>query len=292
VKILLFGGAGQLGSAIRTRAHDLAFEVAAPVAKEVDIREAQQVEFLVRGFAPDVVINCAAFTAIDRAEEEQELCFAINRDGAANVARACVKGGARLIHLSTDYVFDGTGNCPLTENDPTNPINIYGRSKLAGEEAVRDLLGEKALVIRTQSLFGSRGNNFLHTLLTLLPVRDTLKIVSDHYTSPTPVGWLSGVILDLIRLKCGGTIHAAVKGGVSLRQVAEFVVERYKQLYPDRRIAQIEPTTTSEVARPAARPLFLTLDTSKLVSLLGRATPSWEVGVEEFLRAGEQAERM
>ncbi len=284
MKILLFGGAGQLGSAIRTMAHDLAFEVAAPVAKELDIREAQQVEFLARSFKPDVIINCAAFTAIDRAEEEQDLCFAINRDAAAHVARASRSAGARLVHLSTDYVFDGTGSRPLREGDPVNPVNTYGRAKLAGEQAVRDLLGERALIIRTQSLFGRRGNNFLHTLLSLLPARETLKIVSDHYTSPTPVDWLSGVILDLIRLQVGGTVHAAAKGGVSLLEVAEFVVGRYKQIYPGRPVAQIEATTTSDVARPAARPLFLTLDTGKLVSLLGRDTPHWEVGVEEFLR--------
>ncbi len=283
MRILLFGGAGQLGSAVRGRAHDLAFEVAAPVAKEVDIREAQQVEFLVHNFKPDVVINCAAFTAIDRAEEEKELCFAINRDGAHNVAAACRKAGARLLHLSTDYVFDGAGNRPLQEVDTVNPINTYGKSKLAGEEAVRGLLGEKALIVRTQSLFGVRGNNFLHTLLSLLPLRDTLKIVCDQYTSPTPAEWLADVLLDLIRLGVGGTLHASARGGVTWLQVAEFVVERYKQMHPEQPVAQIESTTTAAVGRPAERPLFLTLDTGKLVSLLGRDTPDWQRGVEEFL---------
>lgn len=288
MRILLFGGAGQLGSEIRTRARDLAFDVAAPVAKEVDIREGAQVEFLVRGFKPDVVINCAAFTAIDRAEEDAALCYAVNRDGAENIARACQASGIRLVHLSTDYVFDGSISRPLTEHDLPNPVNTYGRSKLAGEEAVRGLLGDRALIVRTQSLFGRRGNNFLHTLLALLPARDTLRIVNDHYTSPTSADWLAEIILDLIRLESGGTVHAAAKGGVTWFDVAQFVVDRYKRHNPNSRVALIEPTTTAAVGRPAARPLFLTLDSGRLESLVGRESPRWDVGVEEFLRRRDQ----
>ncbi len=285
MKILIFGGGGQLGSEIRVKAADLAFQVAAPVAKEVDVRESAQVDFLVRSWRPDVVINCAGFTAIDRAESEPDLCFAINRDGALNVARSCRAHGARLLTLSTDYVFDGSLNRPLEESDAPNPLNVYGRSKLAGELAVREVLGDAALIVRTQSLFGRRGNNFLHTLLTLARQRSVMKIASDHITSPTPATWLAGIILDLIRLGTTGTVHAAAGEGASLYQVAQFALASYKEAYPGEAVAQIEPTTTAAISGAAVRPRFLTLSTSRLESLIGRPVPAWQEGVSDYVRS-------
>ncbi len=283
MKILLFGGSGQLGTAVRSHGRDLQFEVVSPVTKEVDIREAQSVAYLVTSIKPDIVINCAGYTAVDRAEEEPELAFAINAQGAANIAASCRAAGVRLIHISTDYVFDGALARQIREDDVPNPLNVYGRSKLAGEQAVFEALGEDALIVRTQALFGERGRSFISTFLELCCQREVLALVSDQVVSPTYVGWMAEVLLDFVRMPLGGVVHATARGGVSWFEIGQELLSMVGSSLGCVQLARLEPVTAASLMRPAARPLFLTLDTRRLESILNRPIPDWKVGLSQYL---------
>ncbi len=284
MKILLFGGSGQLGFELKKRATDLAFEVVSPVTKELDITDKAQVFTLMRSLDPTTVINSAAYTAVDKAEEEPDKAFAINAEGARNISDACVKCGVRLIHISTDYVFDGTLGRKLKEDDVVNPVSVYGRTKLEGEEFVRTICGDRGLVVRTQALYGQKGVNFAHTMLKLFAERDVLKIVDDQFVSPTWAGWLAEALLDLVRLPVSGTIHASCDGVVSWYDFAREIQRLSLESYEGMRIARLEPTTAAELNRPAKRPVYSAFDTSRLAGVLGRPIPSWQAALKLFLR--------
>ncbi len=283
MKILLFGGSGQLGYELKKRASDLAFELISPVTAELDITDREQVKFLTASVKPDVVINSAAYTAVDKAETEIERAFAVNRDGARNVAEACEAVRCRMIHISTDYVFDGLLGRPLREDDPVNAVSVYGRSKLAGEEAVRGILGERSLIARTQSLYGQKGVNFVFTMLKLFPEREVVKIVSDQWVSPTWAGWLAEALLDFARIDRGGVVHASCTGAVSWFHFASEIMRLARPHFEGRKLAQLEETTVAELNRPACRPVYSAFDTTAITSLLGRSPISWQEGLRAFL---------
>jgi dTDP-4-dehydrorhamnose reductase len=284
VKILLFGGSGQLGYELKKRASDLAFELVSPVTAELDITDREQVKFLTASVNPDVVINSAAYTAVDKAETEIERAFAVNRDGARNIAEACEAIRCRLIHISTDYVFDGMLGRPLREDDPVNAVSVYGKSKLEGEEAVIGILGDKALIARTQALYGQKGVNFVFTMLKLFPERDVLKIVSDQWVSPTWAGWLAEALLDFARIDRGGVVHASCAGAVSWFDFASEIMTLARPHFRGAKLALLEATTADELNRPARRPVYSAFDTSAITALLGRAPISWQEGLRIFLR--------
>lgn len=283
MKILLFGGSGQLGFELKKRAADLDFELVSPVTKELDITDREQVGNLIRSLKPTVVINSAAYTAVDKAEADQERAFAINSEGVRNIAEACSAGSSRLLHISTDYVFDGMLGRPLREDDPVNPLSVYGRSKLEGERHVQSILGDRGLVVRTQALYGQRGVNFVQTMLKLFTERDVLKIVNDQFVSPTWAGWLAEVLLDLVRLPVEGTLHASCSGVVSWYDFAREIQDVSAKSFEGRSLARIEPTTAAELNRPAPRPVFSAFDTVKLVSALGRPCVSWQAALRQYL---------
>lgn len=284
MKILLFGGSGQLGHEVRKRAADLDFELISPVSSELDITDRAQVKFLLSSVKPDVVINSAAYTAVDKAEDESDRTFAINADGARYIAEGCVAVGARMIHISTDYVFDGLLGRELREDDATNAVSVYGRSKLAGEEAVRDATNDTALIIRTQALYGKKGVNFVYTMLKLFEEREVVKVVSDQWVSPTWAGWLAETLLDLVRTECSGVVHASCRGAVSWFDFAQEIMGLARGGLQGKRLARLEPTTAEELGRPARRPVYSAFDTSKLTQLLGRPVLSWQEGLQLFLR--------
>ncbi len=284
MKILLFGGAGQLGYELCARAADLEFEVVSPVVTEVDITDRDQVIKVVSSARPHIVVNCAAYTAVDKAEEEIDLAFRSNRDGAANVADACSRLNARLIHLSTDYVFDGSLGRPLKEDDPTHPLSVYGRSKWEGEEKVREALGDDALIVRTQALYGKKGVNFVYTMLKLFGERDVVKVVDDQWVSPTWAGWLAEVLLDCARIKVGGVLHASCEGTVSWFDFASEIQRLALPHFEGRKVARLERTVAAELKRPAARPTFSAFDTTRLTTVLGRPPMPWRDALESFLR--------
>ncbi len=283
MKILLFGGSGQLGFELKKRAADLHFSLVSPVTKEVDITEAAQVRNLVLALKPDVVINSAAYTAVDKAEQDVELAFAVNAEGARYVAEACAHSKIRLIHISTDYVFDGLLGRPVREDDPVNPVSVYGRSKLRGEEYVQDIAGDRGLIVRTQALYGQKGVNFVYTMLKLFADRDELKIVDDQFVSPTWAGWLAEAVLDLARLPVHGTLNASCLGVVSWY---DFAVEIHRLAAPSfegKQMARLERTTAAELNRPAKRPVFSAFDVSKITEVLQRSPLPWGEALQQFL---------
>ncbi|MCO6432355.1 MAG: dTDP-4-dehydrorhamnose reductase [Deltaproteobacteria bacterium] len=283
MKILLFGGSGQLGFEIQKRALDLNFEVVSPFTSEVNISEETQVLYLCSQTQPDVILNCAAYTAVDKAEEEKDLCFKINRDGARNVALGARQTGAKLIHISTDYVFDGEKGSPLTEDDPVNPLSVYGMSKLDGEREILKHYPDRTIIVRTSSLYGQKGVNFVRTMLDLFHSRDLVRVVNDQVASPTWAGWLAEALLDISRMEVTGVLHAACSGETSWFDFAKRILDWSSNLEPHPGL-RLEPISAAELGRPARRPRYSVLDCGKLTDLLGRAPMHWEEGLKAHLR--------
>ncbi len=283
MRILLFGGEGQLGYELQKRARDLNFETVAPVMAELDIGDRGQVFFITEKVRPDVVINAAAYTAVDRAEQDREVAFRVNSDGAGHVAQAAAKIGVRVIHVSTDYVFDGRSPRPRVEGDAVSPLGVYGQSKLEGERQVLAAARERGLIVRTAWLHGMRGQNFLGTMLKLFAEKSLVRVVNDQVGSPTWAGWLAEVLLDLTRLEVHGILHATCRGSVSWYEFAcairDFVLPEWHGP-----MATIEPQSTAEAARPAPRPAYSALDCSRLEEILGRPVLEWRDGVREHLK--------
>lgn len=284
MKILLFGGEGQLGREVRPRAHELNFDVIAPVMSEVDIANRDQVFFLMEQLRPDLVLNCAAYTAVDLAETERDLAFAVNHIGVENIALATRKHGGRVIHISTDYVFAGDGARALTESDPTKPINVYGESKLAGEVALAKTLGDRALTVRTSSLHGQYGQNFVHTMLKLFTERAEVSVVDDQWMSPTWAGWLAEVLVDLVRMDISGVVHASCAGTVSWHQFASEILSLTQDELSPRAIEKLVPIGAAAYPRPAKRPAYSVFDCARLTQILGREPISWKVGLRSHLQ--------
>jgi dTDP-4-dehydrorhamnose reductase len=288
MKILLFGGSGQLGYDIQVRAHDLNFDVVSPVISEVNISERKQVEYLASELKPDLIVNCAAYTAVDKAEVEKEEAYSINCLGAKHVALAAKKSSSRLIHISTDYVFAGDSQIPLNEEMPTSPLNVYGQSKLDGEVEILKNYPEHSLILRTASLYGQRGVNFVRTMLELFRTKSEVKVVEDQVMSPTWSGWLAEAILDLGRMDHAGIMHATCSGhttwfdfACSIRKNATMLETTMLEASPD---LKITPILAKDFARPARRPQFSVLDCSKLTKALGRAPMPWEDALKAHLK--------
>lgn len=283
MRIALFGGSGQLGTELKGRSRALDFDLFSPVRNEVDVVEAEQVKGVLESLQPDVVVNAAAYTAVDKAEEERDLAFSINSDGARNIADACRAVGARLIHISTDYVFDGSLGRPLSERDSVNPLSVYGASKLAGEQACLESLGGQCVVLRTQALYGRGGANFVSTMLSLFKEREHIKVVNDQFVSPTWAGWLAEVVLDLIRIDCAGVLHASCGGTVSWFDFAQMIQAKSRVILGLDSQTVIEPIGAKDFQRPAKRPGFSAFDTDLLEATLKRPIVSWEASLDFFL---------
>ncbi len=291
MKLLVFGGGGQLGYELLSRARDLRFEVMAPVISEIDIADQSAVVQFAKNVHPSAIINAAAYTAVDKAESERDLAYSVNSTGAHNVAVAAKSVGCRLLHVSTDYVFSGDGSKSLRENDQTNPQGVYGSSKLEGEQRIREEYPEKSVIVRTSSLHGQRGENFVHTMLKLFAERDVVKVVDDQRMSPTWAGWLAEALLDLSRIDLAnfdfnaspgaGLLHASSVGDVSWFEFANAIYEDATQLTPWK--AKLDRTTMSELARPAPRPKFSVFDVSKITQVLGRPPLGWREGLRAHL---------
>jgi len=254
MNVLVVGGRGQLGRSLAARG-------AVPVdVDELDITKPFELP------ACDLVINAAAYTAVDKAESERDRAFAINRDGAANLARACTARGIPMIHVSTDYVFDGTATRPYREDDPTAPQSVYGESKLAGERAVLDA---GHTVVRTSWLFAEGGPSFVHTMLRLGRERPVLRVVADQHGCPTYAGDLADALLAL---KASGLYHYCNDGATTWHAFATEIMAAAH--LPTR----VDAITTAEYPTPARRPAYSVLDTSK-IRALGIRPPSWRIGL-------------
>lgn len=286
MRILLLGGSGQLGWEIRQRAFDLNFDLHSPVKSEVNISDAEQVKFLAKELKPEVIVNCAAYTAVDKAESEPERAFLINRDGAINAAEAANQVNARLIYISTDYVFDGSAQAPINEQTETNPINVYGASKLAGEKAIVELCGQRALILRTSWLHGKQGQNFVQTMLKLFNEREQVDVVNDQFGNPTWAGWLAEVILDLARIDTHGVLHAACSGKTTWFDFAQEILNLAKvgqESSANIHRVKLQAMSSDQLQRAAKRPMYSVLDCSKLEQILGRACLDWKDGLRAHL---------
>jgi dTDP-4-dehydrorhamnose reductase len=285
MNILITGGGGQLG---RDCAKQLSprHQVMACASAELDITDAARVKTRFSQFEPDVVINCAAYTAVDRCEEDQENCRRVNSAGPEILARQCRQSGSRLIHISTDYVFDGNKPIPepYDENDPTNPLSIYGKSKLAGEQAVAESL-EDYLILRTAWLYGMGSGNFLKTILRLAmtdPGR-TLRIVDDQFGSLTWSARLAEQIEALLDSTLTGVVHATAEGFSSWYEGAVFFLQAMGVE------ASLVPCASEEYPTPAHRPANSILKNARLMQAgLNKMVP-WQKDVQAFTEQNREA---
>ncbi len=225
----------------------------------------------------DVVINCAAFTRVDDAETEKNLAHAINADGARNVALVSRVKGLRVIHISTDYIFSGKKGTPYVENDLPEPLNYYGLTKLKGEEFVR-AAGGKSLVVRTQSLYGLRGRNFIKAILGQIEKgKTTLTVVHDQTSSPTYTRHLAEALFRLAHTDATGVVNVAASGSCTWFEFAQAIVARVRPGI------HVTPMSSSELKYPAARPAYSVLDTARYTQLTGLPMPTWQQGLDEYL---------
>jgi dTDP-4-dehydrorhamnose reductase len=254
--------------------------------EELDITDPGAVEAFFRSYRPDRVLNCAAYTAVDRAEEDTETAFAVNEKGPRNLAAACALGGVPMVHVSTDYVFFGDGKRPMREEDPCRPQGVYARSKRAGEEALEQE-GGRWLTVRTSWLYGLEGPNFPDTILRRAGERDRLTVVDDQRGSPTLSGDLAGAIWKLMEKQALGYVHFCNNGACSWYEFALEIIRQGQELGllpPDRRV-EVVPISSSEFGRPAPRPPYSVLSTEKYRSIVGESPRPWKEGLDVFLRA-------
>ena len=283
MRCLVFGGTGMLGQAVVAEARSRGWAALGLSRSQADIAEIADRERLLGwadAFRPEVVVNCAAFTKVDACETETERAFAVNGDAVANAAAVAERAGARLVHVSTDYVFDGAAKTPYDEEAPTVPLSVYGRSKLAGE--AHALACERGLVVRTSWLFGSGGPNFVATMVGLIEAgRVPLRVVRDQEGCPTYAPFLARALLDLARLGVTGVVHYRNREPVSWYAFAAEIA----RLWPGGPGAvEVLPITTAEFPRPAPRPAWSVLDVTRFEGLAGRRVEPWEWGLVETLR--------
>lgn len=270
--ILVVGGNGMLGrdlvALLGSRGHGI--DVA-----DIDITSPESVFTVIARLKPEVVINCAAFTDVDGCESDVETAMAVNGEGVAFLAMACRDINALLVQISTDYVFDGGKGSPYIEDDAPCPLSVYGESKLAGE--MNAAFCPDHLIVRTQWLYGLHGKNFVETMLRLGSEKDELTVVDDQIGSPTWTVDLARAIIALIDNSCRGTFHAANSGYCSWNAFAKAVFEESGMN------VTVKPMTTTELNRPARRPLYSTLDCNHLCDATGFHPQPWRAALREYL---------
>lgn len=290
MKLLLLGGNGQVGRELRRSLRPLGHVVVATrdgVDADIaaDFAAPAPLAALVRTVAPEVVVNAAAYTAVDAAESDAKAAFQVNADAPAAIAMACAGIGARLVHYSTDYVFDGSALRPYREDDATAPLGVYGASKLAGEEAIR-VSGARHAILRTAWVYAAHGRNFLRTMLRLAGERDELRVVADQVGAPTPAAWIADATADVLRggADASGTWHLVADGQTSWHGFAEAIMAEAHALGLLARVPRVLPITTADYPTPAKRPAYSVLDTTKLRRDFGIAPPDWREGLRATLQ--------
>jgi dTDP-4-dehydrorhamnose reductase len=281
LKALATGGDGQLALAWAAAAPPGWSVTALPRAR-LDVGDAAAVMAVVSQMRPDVILNAAAFTAVDRAQSEAELAWRVNRDGAAHVAAAAAARGARVVHISTDFVFDGAAGRAYRPDDPTAPLGVYGASKLAGEAATLAAAPD-ALVVRTAWLYSPHGSNFLETMLRLMGGGGEVRVVADQIGTPTSTASLAAGLWDLILAKASGVWHFTDAGVASWYDFAQAIAEEALAAGLLDQAPLVSPITTAQRPTPALRPTFSVLDKTRTWDLLGHAAPHWRVSLRRVL---------
>jgi dTDP-4-dehydrorhamnose reductase len=265
-----------LGSAVVAAARARGWAALGLSRRQGDLTDRDGLRGWAERFRPDVVVNCAAYTKVDAAETERELAFAVNGEGAAAAAALASQAGVRLVHVSTDYVFDGKAEQPYREDAPTAPLSVYGQSKLEGER--RALAYDRAAVVRTSWLFGPGGPNFVAAMVGLIEAgRLPLRVVADQQGCPTSTASLARALLDLARWETTGIVHFQNREPVSWYAFAVEIARLWSGA------VEVVPVTTAEFPRPAPRPAYSVLDVGRFEHLAGRRVEPWEEGLVETL---------
>jgi len=281
---LVVGSQGMLGTDLVRLLEGRGTQTVALDIDEMDIRIAESVMDGFEKYHPGLVINVAAYTDVDGCESRPEEAFSINAQGPKNLAKASLDSGSFLVHLSTDYVFDGNKGAPYVEEDPINPLGVYGRSKAEGERYVRELLPESHCIVRTQWLFGLHGKNFVEAILTQARQKDVLRVVCDQRGSPTYAPDLATALIELCNLRPRGTLHITNSGEATWHEFARKILE-----LAGLGSVRVEPMTTEELGRPAPRPAYSVMDNSRFIGLTGLGLRSWEDALEAYLDERQRA---
>ncbi|WP_159476879.1 dTDP-4-dehydrorhamnose reductase [Dyadobacter sp. 3J3] len=280
MKILVLGASGQLGHCLKKVAEERGItDISFPSEQEGNILDVNLLDILFTKEKPEFVINCAAYTAVDKAEDDVDICRKVNRDGAENIAKACAKYDATLIHVSTDFVFKGNIPQILSETDPAEPENVYGLTKLEGEAAIADVL-EKHFTIRTSWLYSEYGNNFVKTMLRLGSERDQLGVIVDQTGSPTYAIDLAGAILDIIESGSTtyGIYHYSNEGVTSWFDFATTIFDI------SHTTVKVNPVKTSEYVTRAVRPAYSVMDKTKIKTTFGIQIPYWRDSLDVCIK--------
>lgn len=280
MKALITGANGQLGRALVACAPDRIALLALPSAA-LDITDRAAVEAAIRDHSPDLVINAAAYTKVDAAENMPDLAERVNHLAVAKLAQATQQNGARLIQISTDFVFDGMASHAYSPGAPTAPLNIYGKTKLAGEAAA----GPAALIVRTSWLYSAYGNNFVATMLRLMREKPTLRVVDDQIGTPTSAHALAAAIWDLAATDRTGILHYSDSGVASWYDFAVAIMEEAVVLGLLDRPVEVLPIPASEYPTPARRPHFSVLDKRDTIAAIGRVPGHWRANLRDVLKA-------
>lgn len=281
MKFLVTGVSGQLG-------HDIVKELInrgyndymAPTVKEMDITNEITVNKIISSYKPDVIFHCAAYTAVDKAEENREICYNVNVNGTKNIVEAAKKNGAKVVYISTDYVFDGSKNDVYVEEDMTNPINYYGYTKLCGEKLVEEL--NSYLIVRISWVFGINGNNFIKTMLNLSEIKEKISVVSDQMGSPTYTEDLSKLLIDMVEKNKTGLFNATNQGYCSWYEFAKYIFEiNNKDII-------VDPILTKDYKTIAKRPLNSRLSKKKLELEGLDRLPDWKDATKRYCKILER----
>lgn len=277
MKILVTGVKGQLGYDVVREGESRGLEMFGTDVDNMDITDAGQVKQVIEDYKPDAVIHCAAYTAVDAAEDNRELCRKINVDGTRNIAEVCKTMDIPMMYFSTDYIFNGRGENFWKEDDEKQPLNVYGQTKYEGELAVQELI-QKYFILRISWVFGVNGNNFIKTMLRLGKERGAVGVVSDQIGSPTYTYDLARLVIDMIQTDKYGAYHVTNDG---LCSWYEFACEIFKQAGLD---VKVTPLTTAEYPAKAARPFNSRMSKDKLVNAGFEMLPSWQDALERYLK--------
>ncbi|WP_275099264.1 dTDP-4-dehydrorhamnose reductase [Sedimenticola hydrogenitrophicus] len=288
VKMLLFGKTGQVGTELQRTLPQLG-QLKSCGREVADLEDQESLKAVIRDYRPDIIVNAAAYTAVDRAEAEPGKANRINAEAVSLLAEEAKRLDAWLVHYSTDYVFDGTNDQPYIETDQPNPLGIYGETKLKGEESIRRS-GCKYLIFRTSWVYGAHGSNFIKTILRLAREREALNIVADQHGAPTSAALIAEISAKAIPAILSGamhpgTYHLAASGDTTWHELARRIVSRAHQLGMPLLLKpeQVQPIPTIDYPTPATRPMNSRLDSSLLATTLGTTLPDWQSEVDCFI---------
>lgn len=276
MKVLVTGVKGQLGYDVMNELKKRGLEAVGADIEEMDITDAESVNRFIMAAKPDAVIHCAAYTAVDAAEENEDICRRVNADGTRNIAKVCKELDCKMIYISTDYVFDGQGSRPWEPDEERHPLNVYGQTKYEGELAVQELL-EKYFIVRIAWVFGVNGKNFVKTMLNLAQTHDTLTVVNDQYGSPTYTYDLARLLVDMVQTDKYGIYHATNEG---ICTWYEFACEIFKQAHV---AVKVLPVSAAEYRAKAKRPENSRMSKEKLTENGFERLPSWQDALGRYL---------